>query len=70
LLLETADSVGKSTFTLPMTHQELASRLGTVREVVSRNLGRFRAAGLIKVQGHEVEIVNREGLETEAEAQA
>jgi CRP/FNR family transcriptional regulator len=52
-----------------MTHQELASRLGTVREVVSRNLTRFRAAGLIRVQGRAVQIVNRAGLEQEAESQ-
>jgi CRP/FNR family transcriptional regulator len=54
---------------LPLTHQELASRLGTVREVVSRNLARFRAEGLILVQGRQITIDNRAGLETEAEAQ-
>lgn len=54
----------------PLTHQEMASRLGTVREVVSRNLARFRAEGLIKAQGREIVIVDREGLEREAEAQA
>jgi CRP/FNR family transcriptional regulator len=52
-----------------MTHQELASRLGTVREVVSRNLARFRADGLIRIQGHQAQIVNRVGLEQEAESQ-
>src|SRR5690349_16623997 len=50
-----------------VTHQELASRLGTVREVVSRNLARFRAEGLIQVQGHRVQILDREGLAKEAE---
>jgi len=57
-------------FELPVTHQELASRLGTVREVVSRNLARFRAAGLIHTQGKQVEIVDRKGLEAEAESPA
>lgn len=61
LLLDT----GGDQFTLP-THQEVASRLGTVREVVSRNLARFRAQGLIQVQGHEVHVVDRAGLEKEA----
>ena len=37
-------------------------------EVVSRNLARFRAQGLIKIQGHQVQIVNRAGLEQEAES--
>lgn len=70
LLLESAKGVGAEAFDLPLTHQELASRLGTVREVVSRNLARFRAEGLIRVQGHQVAIVNRAGLQAEAEAQA
>jgi CRP/FNR family transcriptional regulator len=61
---------GAEVFELPVTHQELASRLGTVREVVSRNLARFRAGGLIRIQGRQVEIVDRGGLEQEAEAQS
>jgi CRP-like cAMP-binding protein len=70
LLLESSKGVGAETFDLPLTHQELASRLGTVREVVSRNLARFRAEGLIRIQGRQVQIVNRAGLEAEAETQA
>jgi CRP/FNR family transcriptional regulator len=69
LLLDTSKAAGSDTFELPVTHQEIASRLGTVREVVSRNLARFRAEGLIKIQGHQMQIVNRPGLEQEAEAQ-
>jgi CRP-like cAMP-binding protein len=37
-----------------MTRQEWGSRLGTVREVVARNLARFRAEGLIRMHGHQV----------------
>jgi len=70
MLLEASKAAGADSFDLPSTHQELASRLGTVREVVSRNLGRFRAQGLIKIQGRQVEIVNRPGLQLEAESQA
>jgi CRP-like cAMP-binding protein len=68
LLLD--ESHASAAFDLPMTHQELASRLGTVREVVSRNLARFRGDGLIRVQGRQVEILNRAGLEQEAEGQS
>jgi CRP/FNR family transcriptional regulator len=68
LLLDAASSAGALTFDLPLTHQEVASRLGTVREVVSRNLARFRGDGLIRIQGRQVEILNRPGLEQEAEA--
>ena len=69
LLLDASKAAGADTFDLPVTHQELASRLGTVREVVSRNLGRFRAQGLIKIQDRQVEIANRAGLQQEAESQ-
>jgi len=69
LLLEAAKGAGAESFELPLTQQELASRLGTVREVVSRNLARFRAEGLIRVEGRQVRIVSRAGLEQEAESQ-
>jgi len=69
MLLDAAKAAGSDTFDLPATHQELASRLGTVREVVSRNLGRFRAQGLISIQERQVHIVNRAGLQQESEAQ-
>ncbi|MGP8242938.1 MAG: Crp/Fnr family transcriptional regulator [Bryobacteraceae bacterium] len=69
LLLDTSQGAGAENFELPLTHQELASRLGTVREVVSRNLARFRAQGLIRIQDRQVRIVNRVGLEQEAESQ-
>ena len=70
LLLDASKHAGSDIFDLPMTHQELASRLGTVREVVSRNLTRFRAEGLISVQDHQVQILNRPGLERESEPQS
>jgi CRP/FNR family transcriptional regulator len=70
LLLDAFRQAGADKFDLPLTHQEMASRLGTVREVVSRNLGRFRAEGLIRIEGHQVQIMNQAGLEQEAEPQA
>ena len=69
MLLDASKAAGSDVFDLPATHQELASRLGTVREVVSRNLGRFRAQGLISIQDRQVQIVNRAGLQQESEAQ-
>ena len=69
MMLDASKAAGSDIFDLPSTHQELASRLGTVREVVSRNLGRFRAQGLIKLQDRQVEIVNRAGLQQESESQ-
>jgi len=69
LLLDERDRAGSDEFPLPGTHQELASRLSTVREVVSRNLARFRADGLIRTQGANVVIVDRAGLQREAETE-
>jgi CRP/FNR family transcriptional regulator, cyclic AMP receptor protein len=70
LLLDASQQAGADAFDLPLTHQEIASRLGTVREVVSRNLARFRAEGLIKIQGHHVSIEDRPGLERESIAES
>ena len=69
LLLDASKGSAADTFDLPITHQELASRLGTVREVVSRNLARFRAEGLVRIHGHQVQILDRAKLEEEANAQ-
>ena len=68
-LLELADPAGGTAFTLPWTHQEIALNLGTVREVVSRNLNRFEMDGLIRVDHREVNIIDRQGLQREAEAE-
>jgi CRP/FNR family transcriptional regulator len=69
MLLDLADQVGCDAFALPGTHQEIALNLGTVREVISRNLNRFQAAGLIRVSNRELVITDREALEREAEVE-
>jgi CRP-like cAMP-binding protein len=51
-LLHLADRFGRQTsrgveFELAENNEELAARLGTVRELISRNLGRLHGAGLI-----------------------
>lgn len=51
--------------TLSTSHQELASQIGTVRELVSRNMARLQAQGFIEVNGREVTIRDLAGLETE-----
>jgi CRP/FNR family transcriptional regulator len=67
MLLELAQQAGSNEFALDLTHQELASRLGTVREVVSRNLSRFQAEGLIQIQKRRIQLVDSSGLQREAE---
>ena len=66
-LLEFGAEAGDRPFPLPVTHEELALRLGTVREVVSRNLSRFQSEGFIQVQRREIEILDRAALKSEAE---
>ena len=52
---------------LPASNQELASRIGTVRELVSRNLSRLQSAGIIRIDGRTVTIINLKALEAEIE---
>ncbi|MGE5645066.1 MAG: Crp/Fnr family transcriptional regulator [Acidobacteriota bacterium] len=68
-LLDFGRQAGADTFPLPVTHEELAFRLGTVREVVSRNLSRFQAEGLLRLQKREITLTDRAGLEREAETE-
>ncbi len=63
VLLKLAQSEGKQTsqgveFLLPATHQELASQLGTVRELVSRNLMRLQAEGQLEVDARRIVVKN------------
>jgi CRP/FNR family transcriptional regulator len=55
---------------LRLTHQEIAARIGTVRELVSRNLGRFQAEGILRMEGSTVVILDIDRLEREALAEA
>src|SRR6266568_3885451 len=52
---------------LPANNQELAAQIGTVRELVSRNLSRLQAEGLIQIDGRSVVIPNLKALEAELE---
>ena len=67
LLLAESRAAGAATFELGATRDELAARLGTVRELVSRSLARLRKAGLIRVAGRRVTIVDVPGLTELAE---
>jgi CRP-like cAMP-binding protein len=50
---------------LTMCHQDLASGLGTVRELVSRNLSRLQAEGFLEVEGRKIVIKDIAGLKEE-----
>ena len=66
-LVKLAQSEGKKSargieFQLPSTHQELANQLGTVRELVSRNLMRLQAEGLLDVDARQIVVKDLEGM--------
>ena len=50
---------------LTKTHQDLAAELGTVRELVSRNLSRLQAEGLLEVEGRKIIVKDLAGLKRE-----
>ena len=50
---------------LTMSHQDLAAELGTVRELVSRNLSRLQAEGFIDVDGRKIMVKDLAGLKRE-----
>jgi CRP/FNR family transcriptional regulator len=69
-LLRLAQRSGKCTaegveVILPITNQELAAQIGTVRELVSRNLSRLQAEGMLKTDGRNLLIYNLKALEDE-----
>jgi len=71
-LVKLAQSEGKKTdrgieFMLPATHQELASQLGTVRELISRNLMRLQAEGLLDVDARHIVVRDLKGLSAQLE---
>ena len=74
-LLKLAQTQGAKTergieFRLPGSHQELANQLGTVRELISRNLMRLQAEGLLDVDAREVVVKDMAGLAALLESEA
>jgi CRP/FNR family transcriptional regulator len=69
-LLRLAGEVGRRSahgiqFELTENNEELADRLGTVRELVSRNLGRLHGAGLIEMNRRTINIPDLVALKQE-----
>ena len=49
------------------TQEEMAAHLGTVRDMVGRTLRAFADAGLVRMMRQRIVLLDREGLEAEAE---
>lgn len=74
LLLRLGRQQGRRTeqgieLTLPASNQELAAQIGTVRELVSRNLSRLQAQGLVRLDGRNVVIPDPEALKEQLEGE-
>lgn len=66
-LVRLAQSEGKQTtrgveFLLPASHQEMANQLGTVRELISRNLKRLEAEGFLEVDSRQIVIKDMKAM--------
>jgi CRP/FNR family transcriptional regulator len=62
-LLELADNIYMSDkFTLPISQADLANLVDTSRESISRVLTEFDKDGIIKINGKEIEILNKKSL--------
>jgi CRP/FNR family transcriptional regulator len=67
-ILRLAKTEGKDTpqgieLSLPGSQQELASHIGTVRELVSRNVSRLQAEGVIRTDGKQFWVTDLKSLE-------
>lgn len=70
LIVRLAQANGKASkegirLELTKSHQDLASELGTVRELISRNLGRLQAEGYLDVDGRNIIVKDLAGLKRE-----
>ena len=54
---------GKDVLALPFTREELAQRIGAVRETVERQLRQLKVKKLIDIQPHQIVIRDKAGLE-------
>jgi CRP/FNR family transcriptional regulator len=52
------------------TQSEMAARLGTVPDVINRALRSLAQSGLIKVERHQIQVLDEEGLESRAGLEA
>jgi CRP/FNR family cyclic AMP-dependent transcriptional regulator len=73
-LIRLANQQGKKTnggveITLPDNNQEIAAQIGTVRELVSRNLSRLQSEGLIEIQGRRIIIRDLQALTAELDGE-
>jgi len=55
-------------FSLPLSHAQIASRLGSVREVVTRALHKLAQNSVIEARGHRIVVLNVKALLAQADS--
>jgi CRP-like cAMP-binding protein len=60
------DQAAQGQDAVPLTRQQMAARLGTIREMVSRALRELEDAGLVRRDGRQIVITDRVALERRA----
>jgi len=68
LLLDRAESAERGEEVVTLTQTEMASQVGTVREMVGRTLKILEGLGLIGLEAGKITVLDRAGLESRAEA--
>ena len=66
-LLNLAQNKGRNTFELDLQKSDLAMKLATIPETLSRNLKKLKTKKLISLQANTVTILNKKGLQNLAE---
>jgi len=64
---ELGGTVGEGEVARRWTQDEIAAHLGTVRDTVGRTLRAFVDAGLVRMDRQRIVLLDREGLEAEAQ---
>jgi CRP-like cAMP-binding protein len=65
-ILRETERAGGNTVALESTREELATRLGTVREEVSRALSQLRDQGILDVAGRRIRVLDAKRLRARA----
>ncbi len=60
---QTGNFKNGTAFSLPLPHQSIAARLGSVREVITRQLRKLADEELIDIRGHRIVVLNAGALQ-------
>jgi CRP/FNR family transcriptional regulator len=62
-IAQTGDLKNGTSFSMPLHHQSIAARLGSVREVITRHLHKLVDDGVVSARGHRIVVLDAEALQ-------